>query len=405
MVTVGEILLYFFVIVAVTVLLLWIGSKVELHVRFRRRFYGNSKINEKFRRKFYGESGYRGSSITIEEMAEGKKIHDYVTKQQYKYTVGRYPLNLKTGRGLSFVIPYEVPGIHEVIAEEPYQRRFGQSRRIASSIPASSRVRNKMQRYFEIMNLERNEEKLGELNNNLYSIIENTKPENIEVFEFHPGLVFNYNRKSVYFNIRGAGLNYTKDGNLLFIAYFKNRLSFEMDIREPKDKTKEMLVVDDKYSLYSSIPDAAKTILNDKKVHQIMEKLVGSTIRLYYEDDQLFAILKSDIEFIEILNLTNSIFQASYRLDDYEERVEELKCYNCDDPFDLSEEFCDKCDAPRPTCIVCLLDLNPSEKEQVLKLPCCGIYAHKEHINQWLSKNSKCPNCQENLAKLLKQKL
>lgn len=89
----------------------------------------------------------------------------------------------------------------------------------------------------------------------------------------------------------------------------------------------------------------------------------------------------------------------------YGEKVPELKCFNCNDTFDLSEETCDKCGAPRPSCVVCLLNLDTSEKEAVIKVPCCGVYAHEDHLKMWLKTNSKCPNCHENLAKLLRGKL
>ncbi len=77
--------------------------------------------------------------------------------------------------------------------------------------------------------------------------------------------------------------------------------------------------------------------------------------------------------------------------------VEELFCYQCDSVFEANEETCDQCNAHRPTCKVCLLDLRPSEKNIVVKTPCCETYAHKEHLITWLEQNSKCPNCKTDL--------
>ncbi|MCG3223290.1 MAG: hypothetical protein H7647_02405 [Candidatus Heimdallarchaeota archaeon] len=78
-------------------------------------------------------------------------------------------------------------------------------------------------------------------------------------------------------------------------------------------------------------------------------------------------------------------------------KVEEILCYQCDSVFEANEETCDQCDAHRPTCKVCLLDLKPSEKNIVVKTPCCETYAHKKHLITWLELNSKCPNCKTDL--------
>ena len=61
---------------------------------------------------------------------------------------------------------------------------------------------------------------------------------------------------------------------------------------------------------------------------------------------------------------------------------------------------CKKCLAKRPTYVVCLLNIDSSEKEGIMRLPCCGVYAHINHIEQWLEKNSKCPNCHQDLNRI-----
>ena len=48
------------------------------------------------------------------------------------------------------------------------------------------------------------------------------------------------------------------------------------------------------------------------------------------------------------------------------------------------------------------LNIDPKEKESIMRLPCCGVYAHIHHIEQWLEKNSKCPNCHQNLNKIFR---
>ena len=81
--------------------------------------------------------------------------------------------------------------------------------------------------------------------------------------------------------------------------------------------------------------------------------------------------------------------------------VEKLKCYSYNTLFDRLEEKCKKCGAPKPRCTVCQLDLSILGKEDVLQLPCCGVYAHWDHIVKWLKQNPIYPNCMENLENWL----
>jgi hypothetical protein len=83
--------------------------------------------------------------------------------------------------------------------------------------------------------------------------------------------------------------------------------------------------------------------------------------------------------------------------------AETLLCYNCGDPFNPLENYCDKCNNSRPRCIVCYQDLKPYEQENIVALPCCNIYAHRNHIVTWLMKKPNCPNCNRNLSRWLSQ--
>lgn len=80
-------------------------------------------------------------------------------------------------------------------------------------------------------------------------------------------------------------------------------------------------------------------------------------------------------------------------------QAEAMLCYNCQDPFDPLEDVCTKCGSPRPRCIVCFQDLKPEIDTDVVILPCCKIYAHKEHMIVWLRKKPSCPNCHADLSR------
>lgn len=97
------------------------------------------------------------------------------------------------------------------------------------------------------------------------------------------------------------------------------------------------------------------------------------------------------------LELLEKIYTNLLQRDFDDIEVEEILCYQCGNVFEANEETCDQCGAHRPTCKVCLLDLKPSEKNVVVKTPCCETYSHKKHLITWLEQNSKCPNCKIDL--------
>ncbi|MHA2358275.1 MAG: RING finger domain-containing protein [Candidatus Heimdallarchaeaceae archaeon] len=100
-----------------------------------------------------------------------------------------------------------------------------------------------------------------------------------------------------------------------------------------------------------------------------------------------------------LISRINTIVLESEGIKEYE--IEKLECYGCKDIFDPLEDTCNVCGAPRPRCLICYADLKPSEQEEVVELPCCGIFAHKEHIISWLSQESICPNCHIDLSSWL----
>ncbi|MHA1259959.1 MAG: hypothetical protein ACTSSG_09325 [Candidatus Heimdallarchaeaceae archaeon] len=169
----------------------------------------------------------------------------------------------------------------------------------------------------------------------------------------------------------------------------------------------------DFFVLLSPSPAMWEEVLNNQKVQDSLLKLKGKVKRtytqdvkyIYIRDNYVESILVGEQTVIDLVKLIILMHQQMKKLfsglEDFE--VEKLLCYNCEDPFDPLEEVCDKCGAPRPRCIVCHLDLKPSEKEEVVTLPCCGVYAHKNHIISWLEQNPQCPNCHTNLNHWLKK--
>ena len=169
----------------------------------------------------------------------------------------------------------------------------------------------------------------------------------------------------------------------------------------------EVPQLDRDYSIVSSQHDLWFEILHDHELIHRIDNLKDHLEFLYINEDHMEAIVDKDYAVRPMLDLTVALHGGLKNIagDVSSYRVEVLKCYNCDDPFDPLEEECDKCGAPRPRCMICYLDLKPSDKQEVVQHPCCHIYSHKEHILSWLKKNSKCPNCHTDLSHWYKKLL
>ncbi len=194
--------------------------------------------------------------------------------------------------------------------------------------------------------------------------------------------------------------------HIIIRAKWKNIIPFSGYIRAKTspfpefEDTKYFSDISEKFQVWTKYPDVWSEIFADSF---LSTKLLDSAENISYillnRVDVEIAIFDSSVFMIilEIVSLIGKVlFDPSLDFDTFE--VETLRCYNCDDPFDPLEEECDNCGAIRPRCIVCFLDLKPSERDSVLKLPCCGVYAHWEHIVSWLKEKPNCPNCKENLG-------
>jgi hypothetical protein len=159
-------------------------------------------------------------------------------------------------------------------------------------------------------------------------------------------------------------------------------------------------IVSNVYYLFSSTPALWTEVFKNEKVTDYFLSLRAHLDYFYLRNDYLEAVLYTDTAAIKLLDLAVILHDSLVPLlaVDQEQEVELLSCYNCEDPFDPTEEICDKCGVPRPRCIICHLDLKPSEKEEVVNTPCCGVYAHKNHIISWLKQRSTCPNCHATLT-------
>ena len=153
------------------------------------------------------------------------------------------------------------------------------------------------------------------------------------------------------------------------------------------------------FNIHSGTPDLWEYVLKDEDVKAQLLALRTHLEYILLRGEYVEGMVYYESAVIGVLNFVGNVHAILMGTKAAkEDKIEALACYNCEDPFDPLEEECDKCGSTRPRCIVCFLDLKPSEKQDVVKLPCCEIYAHTNHIISWLQQNPNCPNCHENLS-------
>ena len=172
-----------------------------------------------------------------------------------------------------------------------------------------------------------------------------------------------------------------------------------------KQKEIQIPQLDAYYSISSTHHDMWFEVFHDHEIIHRVTNLKDHLEFLYINEDHMEAIIDLDYAVRPMLDLTVALHAMLRNLvgDVSGYVVEELKCYNCEDPFDPLEEICDKCGAQRPRCMICYQDLKPSDKQEVVQHPCCHIYSHKNHILSWLKKNKNCPNCHTDLSNWAKK--
>ena len=159
------------------------------------------------------------------------------------------------------------------------------------------------------------------------------------------------------------------------------------------------------YTLNSQTPEIWESLLSDPDFNMKLLLLRAFFEYFSLKGQYIEALVYSDTAIVKLLDwimeLNPSMERISKSIDSSDAEI--LLCYSCQDPFDPLEEKCNKCGAPRPRCIICFQDLKPQEEEDVVQLPCCEIYAHRNHIMTWLKKKAVCPNCHHSLSRWMNQ--
>lgn len=184
-------------------------------------------------------------------------------------------------------------------------------------------------------------------------------------------------------------------------ASWRESIPYSIDIRAKKSNIAmyllgiEIPVMSEVYRIFTQSPNIWKKIFKDNHIVNRFLDIHKDVVSIFIREDYVELIVFEERVAIDLI-LTVLLIEKAIRSPNLEIKVikvEKLRCYNCKDFFDPTEEYCDKCNSPRPICIICHLDLRIAEMKEIVTLPCCGVYAHKSHLNKWLKIKSQCPNC------------
>ncbi len=221
---------------------------------------------------------------------------------------------------------------------------------------------------------------------------------NIKIFNDDWGLSYSFifDKNSHHGIFLGATLERNQDGKIVIEGILKKSQPFSLSIHK----------IDDEKEKYSTIINSSlewESIHQQADVQKMLNEIFPSMEHLMFDEKYFTAIFKNlnDLQFI--IELIGRIYRELLKHEFGKVDVDDIKCYKCGTILAPTDKECSKCGSQRPTCKVCLLDLYPSEKQEVVQTPCCGIYAHKLHMIMWLERTQKCPNCKKRQLKWLDQ--
>jgi len=222
---------------------------------------------------------------------------------------------------------------------------------------------------------------------------------NIQLYydEVKPSLVFMFSKKSKYSFITGVILHIYSDKEIILEGVLKKYQHFSLTLH--KNEVGE----ENKYSIISSYSVVKEGILAKDEFKQKLDTVYESVEHLMINKKYVTGNISNIKALKAFLGLVRELSSELSRLDIGIIEVEELECLNCGEKLSLDDEECPSCDTSRPRCKVCRLELYPSEKEDIVQTPCCGVYAHKLHMIMWLDNHRKCPNCKKLQTRWLDQ--
>ncbi len=193
-------------------------------------------------------------------------------------------------------------------------------------------------------------------------------------------------------------IRYERDGSIVLDGLFKKIHPFKVSIRSFEDKAKKegqdsFEDLNDQFLINSNDDLLVKSLYQNSRITQKLIAL-SSNLELIMVNRKYFVVTFYDVgNLIEVIDLLGELYNEFVNQQTGLKSVTYIKCFDCGEDLDENDEKCPNCDANRPRCAICLLDLQPAEKEEIVQMPCCGVYGHREHVLMWVERAHTCSNC------------
>ena len=223
-----------------------------------------------------------------------------------------------------------------------------------------------------------------------------------------PRVSFKFQKDHTYNFLYNLSIEVLSTDDIRFSAILRTEYPVSLSIKkrhkEEKIPKEENEIESSKYFIFHSSHHVSyEEIFSKKKFDELLYEMRADLVLLTFNGKFVSSTISNYDVLIQLFQLITFIHDELMLKDFSGTEIEQLTCYECGDVFEANEEKCNNCGSPRPRCVVCLLDIRPSEKKKAMVLPCCGVFAHRDHLISWLETNPKCPNCKKDLFLLLRK--
>ncbi len=215
--------------------------------------------------------------------------------------------------------------------------------------------------------------------------------------EVKTSFVFEFPKDGEYAFLTGVVLNLLSNKNIVIEGILSKYQPFSLTLHKTEFEK------ENKYTVISSFSIVKEGVLAKEEFKQILEENYNSIDHLMIDKKYVTGSISDINNLSNFLGVVKKLSSELLRIDIGILDIEELKCLNCGQKLNVQDTECTSCGAKRPYCRICRLALHPSEEEDIVQTPCCGIYAHKLHMIMWLDNHKKCPNCKKTQTKWLDQ--
>jgi hypothetical protein len=266
------------------------------------------------------------------------------------------------------------------------------------------RSRGSPSRIYKVMALRKDDlvdEKAVLIQEQILPILERNEAQNVRITDdLFPRIIFDFPENHQYNYLNQVSIEVISHDQIILRAVLRVEYPISLSIKRGSKKKEaeeylENIQSSEYYHFYSTHQVLYEEILVKEEIDKLLVAMIDNLELISFNGRFILGKFEHSKQISNFLVLANLVHDVVMLKDFSDVEIENLICYECGDPFETGEDICTHCNAPRPTCIICLLDLKLSEKKIVVQTPCCNVYTHRDHMITWLEKDTKCPNCKK----------